>query len=1216
MNDPIEAFELIQSSIKRYIVSAFNTNSPTFEVDRKQLLDTEGVLFQEPYVEPLPTYAEGKKLADLSHEDLPGMSVQASDAFKSIVGAGLFKEGYSLYLHQQRMLKAALDGKHCVVVTGTGSGKTESFLLPVIALIIREAMSERTKWTPASSPSNLRWTKNAPPTWNFSRRNQRGETRPAAIRTIVLYPMNALVEDQISRLRMALDSYGAHSAMDSKLGGNRIRFGRYNGTTPVSGHPVKADGSKNTRAHKELEKLLVDAIKESTSIQEKIDALQERLVLAQVSGDQILLQKIARELSDALEQVSFIPRMETGSAEMFHRWEMAEAPPDLLITNVSMLSIMLMRHKDPQLPNDRADSQMFDQTRDWLAGDKSRVFQLVVDELHLYRGASGTEVGYLIRLLLDRLGLKPDSPQLRILASSASLDVEDDRTFEFLGGFFGMEKDDAIKSFHVEAGELLNQSKNESAEMTREIADACFQFGGAIVGGRQDVEPSPIVELLRRQDRISDKIVAAFREESTQARALKSVSNKWFPFYKDCNDQQIATRGLLAALGSQPARELKLPRLRFHWMAKNVDGLWATAELNPVDNYRHVGRLFPEPALAVGDFRLLEVLYCECCGTQLLCGNKIEITPSQLNGNNNPLGLPGIGNGPPVAYELTALTTRIEGLPESNSVSRTDMQLYKDLGVIWLVPKDWRMNSPSDYEWEQGTEERDEHRKRLGTGNARWFPATINPKTGIVRLGGAINDTDINCLWFDARPEPTGLELPAMPQKCPSCLMNYSENAGRSSPIRSFVTGLGVMSHLLAKHLMAALPIEVRQLVAFSDSREAAASLAVGVEDLQWSHLFRVFLQREIRSRVSGDVDRIKQYVLNAIEAGEDEKAALLLEEAHSNLRHEEFDDVLRFNNLVEGAKKRPNFVTDDVRAEINRVRGYKLGYVRIEDILMTPNLSIDKEFKSIWRDLVTHGVNPAGAGIDHRILEHGENTRDWTSVFASRDGEIIPRLKDNSEAVLQDLRTLEHRLRKVSWRSLSGRLLYDLESQGLGYLCFSSVASYAPPSGMDQVKFVQVCNSLLRIIVQGSRTLPAQGPRDHDGWADTQPTDRVRSPVGRRVRNYIQAVATKNRIDPAILQDSICKAFKSENHLARDGGWGVARLDQLWVKVVEENSQPWECVQCSQIQWHASAGVCSRCFGILTELPNGERTAKEISHNHYYAREVSEPNSTFRIHT
>jgi broad-specificity NMP kinase len=74
------------------------------------------------------------------------------------------------------------------------------------------------------------------------------------------------------------------------------------------------------------------------------------------------------------------------AAEMFHRWEMQESPPDLLITNVSMLSIMLMRHPHDVIPDDRADSQIFETTKEWLAEDReNRVFQLVIDELHLYR---------------------------------------------------------------------------------------------------------------------------------------------------------------------------------------------------------------------------------------------------------------------------------------------------------------------------------------------------------------------------------------------------------------------------------------------------------------------------------------------------------------------------------------------------------------------------------------------------------------------------------------------------------------------------------------------------------------------------------------------------------------------------------------------------------------------------------------------------------------
>ena len=43
------------------------------------------------------------------------------------------------------------------------------------------------------------------------------------------------------------------------------------------------------------------------------------------------------------------------------------------------------------------------------------MFFLVVDELHMYRGTPGTEVAYILRLLLERIGLSPASDQLRIL---------------------------------------------------------------------------------------------------------------------------------------------------------------------------------------------------------------------------------------------------------------------------------------------------------------------------------------------------------------------------------------------------------------------------------------------------------------------------------------------------------------------------------------------------------------------------------------------------------------------------------------------------------------------------------------------------------------------------------------------------------------------------------------------------------------------------------
>ena len=121
---------------------------------------------------------------------------------------------------------------------------------------------------------------------------------------------------------------------------------------------------------------------------------------------------------------------------MRSRMDMQVTPPDILITNYSMLAVMMMRE---------VEEPMLEKTKKWLNGDPdkehpTRIFHLIIDELHLNRGTAGTEIAYLIRLLLDRLGLTPNSKQLRILSSSASLDIngaEEKDSLKYLKDFFG-----------------------------------------------------------------------------------------------------------------------------------------------------------------------------------------------------------------------------------------------------------------------------------------------------------------------------------------------------------------------------------------------------------------------------------------------------------------------------------------------------------------------------------------------------------------------------------------------------------------------------------------------------------------------------------------------------------------------------------------------------------------------------------------------------------
>ncbi len=144
MRNPIKSFDSIKESIMLYIETAFGSRSKSFNEDRRAIVKGEGGIFQEPYIEPIEGYRSGKKLEDLLEGDLPGLTGEARAAFVELLSAKLIK--FPLFSHQQEMLRKSLEGKHCVVTSGTGSGKTESFLLPLLASIISEAVGwERTR---------------------------------------------------------------------------------------------------------------------------------------------------------------------------------------------------------------------------------------------------------------------------------------------------------------------------------------------------------------------------------------------------------------------------------------------------------------------------------------------------------------------------------------------------------------------------------------------------------------------------------------------------------------------------------------------------------------------------------------------------------------------------------------------------------------------------------------------------------------------------------------------------------------------------------------------------------------------------------------------------------------------------------------------------------------------------------------------------------------
>jgi ATP-dependent helicase YprA (DUF1998 family) len=280
---------------------------------------------------------------------------------------GVPVDRFPLYTHQEEALLASVgDRPDLLVATGTGSGKTESFMLPILADVLQEAPS----WAPVTDQER-------PGRFDPHRgwlNNRRHEQRPAAMRGIILYPMNALVNDQLSRLRRILARGGSPDWQKQQWKGNVIHVGMYTGLSLPTGH----------WSHK--------------SRRESFDAYLQKVIAD--------WEKLREELRDTGNW----PRPD--SPEMLCRWDMQEAPPDVLVTNYSMLEYMLIRP---------IEARMFDCTRMWLESTPSARLTLVLDEAHTYTGAKGTEVAYLVRRLKERLGLPSGSPQFRAIATTASV---------------------------------------------------------------------------------------------------------------------------------------------------------------------------------------------------------------------------------------------------------------------------------------------------------------------------------------------------------------------------------------------------------------------------------------------------------------------------------------------------------------------------------------------------------------------------------------------------------------------------------------------------------------------------------------------------------------------------------------------------------------------------------------------------------------------------
>jgi len=605
MNEPIETeLEMpltitetiagLQHSLRDYIEATYHISDANLVGQRRAVLEQEGVIFRKPFLESTARYKTGVKFGDIPGLDPKVSAFLASLALKAPGKKQLLFD--PAYTHQSEALKKTIvESLSLIVMTGTGSGKTESFLLPILAKLAKEAITKPNAF-----------------------KSQSG------VRALVLYPMNALVNDQLGRLRLLFgDTRVAKQFTD--WAGRPIRFARYTSRTL---YPGVRDSKRDHDRLAPIENYYVHHLNQAADADSPLN-VSSALLVSELkargkwpSKPNLLKwfgkkgQRWYDKKSEEFLRCVTLPE----DRELWTRHEVQEAPPDVLVTNYSMLEYMLMR------PLERS---IFDETRDWLRENPTETLLLVLDEAHLYRGAGGSEVALLIRRLTQRLDIQPE--RLQVICTTASFEDEhyapkfaaqltgkDDKNFRAIKGTL-LYRDAAAKGTVADAAILASFNLSSFYSSDKNIRDTEVQRVMTALGQSFDTDDleGSLYAALTDYPPLGELINITMHS----AQAMDTLAASIFPDI----DFETANRAVtsLLVLGSAARKDKDEPGLlpcRIHALFRGLPGLWicmdpSCSEKAP-DEHSKAGKLFSQPMeLCECGARVLELFTCRHCGT-------------------------------------------------------------------------------------------------------------------------------------------------------------------------------------------------------------------------------------------------------------------------------------------------------------------------------------------------------------------------------------------------------------------------------------------------------------------------------------------------------------------------------------------------------------------------------------------------------------------------
>ena len=179
MLNPITYTEQVVSDFLRYQLSTYAFADQDLYDQMRALLNLEQTratpLLKGPYISLSRTFRQGATLDQLISDGVLHPHIHQLSPYPNVYG------------HQEQAIRAIQAGRTTLVATGTGSGKTECFLFPIISRCLELRDAEAAE----------------------------------GITAVIVYPMNALAEDQLQRMR-------------ELLAGTGVTFGMYVGKTPDS----------------------------------------------------------------------------------------------------------------------------------------------------------------------------------------------------------------------------------------------------------------------------------------------------------------------------------------------------------------------------------------------------------------------------------------------------------------------------------------------------------------------------------------------------------------------------------------------------------------------------------------------------------------------------------------------------------------------------------------------------------------------------------------------------------------------------------------------------------------------------------------------------------------------------------------------------------------------------------------------------------------------